>query len=185
VIRRPVARVAAGLACALSCMPGPAEAKPVADAKSSSVSAAARTVILRPITVGAVAELSFGRLTYAGSGLDGTVILPARAPSKRIAVRVSLLPDGGETPLLRTLTGEPGRIYRVGVPVSVGTTAGALRADAFTLWSGTQGDISKTRLGAFDAQGADTLRLGATLTVPRGTRNGIYAALVPVTISYE
>lgn len=152
---------------------------------AQSASAGARTVILRPITVAATAELSFGRLVYAGNGLVGTLILPAKPPSTRVAVRVNLLLNGGETPLIRSITGEPSRIYRVGLPTSVRTTSGDLLVSAFTLWSSTQGDVSKTRLGAFNAQGSDTLRLGATLTVPKGTRQGIYAALVPVTISYE
>ena len=36
----------------------------------------------------------------------------------------------------------------------------------------------------FDAKGADTQRLGAMLTLPRGTKKETYAAVVPVTISY-
>lgn len=162
-----------------------AHAQAVTSASAQAATAKARTIILRPITVAAVAELSFGKLVYTGSGQDGTVILPAKPPSRRVAVRVNLLPNGGETPLLRSLTGEPGRIYRVGVPASVRTKSGNLLVSSFTLWSATQGEISRTRLGAFSAQGADSVRLGATLTVPKGTRQGIYAALVPVTISYE
>ena len=162
-----------------------AQASPDGRTRPPSSAATARAVILRPITVAAAAELSFGKLTYAGNGQVGTVILPARSPSSRVASRVSLLPKGGETPLLRSVTGEPGRIYRVAVPGSVRTSSGGLLVNAFTLWSGTQGDISKTRLGAFNGKGSDSLRLGATLTVPKGTRQGIYAALVPVTISYE
>lgn len=169
------------LAHLLSPLSAPAAPAPGAQ----SASAGARTIILRPITVAATAELSFGRLVYSGSGLDGILILPAKPPSVRVAVRVNLLLNGGETPLIRSLTGEPNRIYRVGLPASVRTMSGDLLVSAFTLWSSTQGDVSQTRLGAFDAQGSDTLRLGATLTVPKGTRQGIYAALVPVTISYE
>ena len=163
--------------------PVPVRAAP--DSGAQSASASARTIILRPITVAATAELSFGKLVYAGNGLDGTVILAAKSPSSRVAVRVNLLSNGGDTALIRAITGEPSRIYRVGLPTSVTTTSGDLLVNAFTLWSSTQGDVSQTRLGAFNAQGSDTLRLGATLTVPKGTRQGIYAALVPVTISYE
>jgi len=182
---RRFAHLALIAACALPCMFTVVHAAPDGSVRPASAAATARTVILRPITVAAAAELSFGRLTYAGNGQDGIVILPARSPSTRVASRVSLLPQGGETPLLRSITGEPGRVYRVAVPASVRTSAGALQVNAFTLWSSTQGDISKTRLGAFSAKGADSLRLGGTLTVPKGTKQGIYAALVPVTISYE
>lgn len=150
-------------------------------ASSASVSSA----VIRPISVKRVAELSFGRLTYAGRGNDGVVIIPARPPSTRVASGVSLLPKGGETVLVRELVGEPNRVYRVTVPSFVPTRSGSLRVTSFTVWSATRQDITASRLGSFSANGTDTLRLGGTLNVPKGTREGIYDATVPVTIAYE
>lgn len=154
-------------------------------AKASAATGAARTTIIRPITVSSVRELNFGKLQYTGSGPDGSVVLPAKEPSVPIAVRVTLFKGSDETPLIRSLVGEPGRIYRIGLPVSVLAQPAQLTVNTFTLWSATRGDITGTRLGAFDLKGNDTLRLGATLVVPKGTKKETYAAVVPVTISYE
>jgi hypothetical protein len=150
-------------------------------ASSASVS----STVIRPISVKRIADLSFGKLVYAGRGPDGVVIIPARPPSARVAAGVALLPNGGETVLVRELVGEPNRVYRVTVPSYVLTRSGMLRVAAFTLWSATRQDITVSALGSFSANGTDTLRLGGTLTVPKGTRQGIYDATVPVTVAYE
>lgn len=150
---------------------------------SSPRNGVAMATVIRPITVTATAELSFGRLQ--GTGKDGFVVQPAKPGGTRTAQRVTLLPNGGETALVRALGGEPYRIYRVSLPESVWTTSGTLRVDGFTLWSATRRDITKSRMGAFNAQGLDTLRLGATLRVPKGTKQSIFVAKVPVTVAYE
>lgn len=173
------------LVAARSALLGALLGAPVVAAAPQAASAAAKAEIIRPIAVTPVAELSFGKLIYTGNGPDGSVVLPAPAPVTRIATRVSLQNGGGENALIRALTGEPNRIYRVSVPSAATTTTGGLTIRGFTLWTATRGDISATRLGAFDAKGADTLRLGGTLIVPKGTKLGIYAAKVPLTISYE
>lgn len=151
----------------------------------ATAGASASGTVIRPISIRRAAELSFGRLAYAGRGQDGIVILPARPPSQRVAANVALLPNGGETAGVRHLVGEPNRAYRVTVPGFVMTNSGMLRVNQFTLWSSTRQDISASRLGSFNANGTDTLRLGGTLAVPKGTRQGIYDATVPVTIAYE
>jgi hypothetical protein len=154
-------------------------------AQSANAQASTSVTILRPITVTAVSELSFGRLQYSGNGLDGYVILPAIPPPTRSAIRVILLPNGGERAFVRTLHGEPGRLYRVSLPESVLTTSGRLLVNEFTLWTQNQQSITATRLGTFGVNGSDTLRVGGKLTIPKGTRQGIYEVKVPVTISYE
>lgn len=165
---------------------GALAAVPAAIAQSTaSAGARAGTRIILPLQLSNAAELSFGRLSYSGSGQDGLVILPAKAPSTRVAVRVTLLPNGGETPLVRRINGEPGFSYRISLPQSVRTTSGNLLVGSFTLWSQNSRDVTASRSGQLDALGMDVLRVGATLTVPKGTRNAIYSARVPVTIAYE
>ena len=46
-------------------------------------------------------------------------------------------------------------------------------------------DITRSGIGLLDATGGDTVRIGATLSVPSGTPNGVYAASVPLTVAYE
>jgi len=55
----------------------------------------------------------------------------------------------------------------------------------FKLWTTSRGLASSNGLGQLNAAGKDTLRVGATLSVPPNVMNGDYGAVVPVTVSYE
>lgn len=113
------------------------------------------------------------------------MILPAKPPSSPVAVRVEISSEDDTSPLVREITGEPRRSYRISVPPSVTTTSGSLLVNSFTLWSRNSRDISSSRTGVLDSSGKDKLYLGGQVTVPKGTRSGNYWARVPVTISYE
>ena len=153
-------------------------------AEGADRSAKASASVIRPIAVTRVTDLSFGRLQ--GTAQDGTVTLPARAPSKPVATAVTMVKGGTtESAFERQLSGEPGRLYRVTVPASTYTTTGRLLVNAFTLWTANRQDVSSTKMSVFDKKGADTLRLGATLRVPKNTPLAQYDAQVAVTISYE
>jgi hypothetical protein len=153
--------------------------------------AAQRTVagtatIIRTMSVSMIAQMSFGRLQYNGAGpATSTVVLSSAPPTTRTATDVQLLPGGDETPAIRVITGEPGRIYRVTPLVSATATPGGLTVTAFTLWSANSGNITASRLGQLNAQGTDTVRIGASLVVPKGTRNATFTANAPVTITYD
>jgi hypothetical protein len=153
--------------------------------------AAQRTVagtatIIRTMSVSTTAQMSFGKLQYNGAGpATSNVVLGSAPPTTRISTDVQLLPGGGETPAIRVITGEPGRIYRVTPPVSATATPGGLTVTAFTLWSANGGNITASRLGQLNAQGTDTVRIGASLVVPKGTKNATFTANAPVTITYD
>lgn len=147
--------------------------------------AGAQARILQPLSVQSVAELSFGKMAAVSATLGGTVTMPAQPGAIRQAVNVTLTPNGGESALIRTLVGTPGVSYRVVLPASTTTTTDGLLVNNFTLWSTTSGNITATRVGALNAQGKDSLSIGATMTAPRGTKPGIYGASVPVTVAYE
>ena len=131
--------------------------------------------------------MSFGKLQYnAGSGpAVATVVLRAAPPTTRTSANVQLLPGGGETPAIRTITGQPGALYRVVTPASATATPGGLTVNGFTVHSANSGDISASRLGQLNASGTDTIRVGATLQVPQKTKNDTYTSNVAITISYE
>jgi hypothetical protein len=153
--------------------------------------AAQRTIagtatIIRTMSVSTTAQMSFGRLQYNGAGpATSNVVLGSAPPTARAAAHAQLLPNGGETPAIRVITGEPGRIYRVTPPASATATPGGLTVTAFTLWSANSGDITASRLGQLNAQGKDTIRIGASLIVPKGTKNDTFTANTPVTITYD
>lgn len=153
--------------------------------------AAQRTIagtatIIRSMSVSTTAQMSFGKLQYNGAGpAVATLVLRAAPPTARTSADVQLLPNGGETPAIRVITGEPGRIYRVTPPASATAAPGGLPVTAFTLWSANSGDITSSRLGQLNAQGQDTIRIGASLMVPRGTKNDTFTANTPVTITYD
>jgi hypothetical protein len=153
--------------------------------------AAQRTIagtatVLRSMSVSTIAQMSFGKLQYNGAGpAVAALVLRAVPPMARTSTDVQLLPNGGETPAIRVITGEPGRIYRVTPPASATAAPGGLAVTAFTLWSANSGDITSSRLGQLNAQGQDTIRIGASLMVPRGTKNDTFTANTPVTITYD
>jgi hypothetical protein len=167
-----VSAVIAGLAAAPS-------------AHAASAQATSSATIFKPMTVATVAQMSFGKLQFnTNSGpAVATVVLSAAAPVTRASADVQLLPNGGETPAIRNITGEPGRAYRVTVSPTT-TTPGGLTVNNFRIWSANSGDIT-ARSGILSASGADTIRVGATLSVPRGTKNDVYTALPTINIAYE
>jgi len=154
-------------------------------AHAASARATSSATIFKPMTIATVAQMSFGKLQYnANSGpAVATVVLSAAAPVTRTSADVQLLPNGGETPAIRTITGEPGRAYRVTVSPTT-SSSGGLTVNDFRIWSANSGDIT-ARSGMLSASGTDTIRVGATLSVPRGTKNDIYTALPTINIAYE
>jgi hypothetical protein len=96
--------------------------------------AAQRTIagtatIIRSMSVSTTAQMSFGKLQYNGAGpAVAALVLRAAPPMARTSTDVQLLPNGGETPAIRVITGEPGRIYRVTPPASATATPGGWRS---------------------------------------------------------
>jgi hypothetical protein len=158
-------------------------AAPIAHAASAGATTSA--TIFKPMAVTAAAQMSFGRLQYNGkAGREvATVVLSAAAPATRTSADAQLLPNGGETPAVRNITGEPGRAYRVTVSPAL-ASPGGLAVDDFRIWSANSGDIT-ARSGMLGPSGTDTIRIGATLWVPRGTKNDVYTALPTINIAYE
>lgn len=141
--------------------------------------------IFRPLSVAATANMSFGRLQPQGNAQPGTVVLTSMPPIQRIPNGISTLPGGAETPAVRTISGEPGKIYRIIVPASAVSSQGGHLVNAFTLWTENGGNITTTRVGQLNASGTDVLRIGATINLPKGTKQETYTVNVPISILYE
>ena len=156
-------------------------------AYAAQSTATAQVKIIRPLSISATAQMSFGKLQYnASSGpAVSPVVLSSAPPVTRSSPNVQLLPNGGETPAIRTITGEPNAIYRVTLPASASAAPGGLTVNSFTVWTANSGNITGARLGQLNSQGVDTVRIGGSLQVPQKTKNDTFTANVPITISYE
>lgn len=153
--------------------------------KTASQSGSASISLIRPLSIVQAAQLNFGRLQPQGNGSPGTATVAAPPPTTRASNGVSLLSGGAETPLIRTISGEPGRAYRITLPAAVISSPGGYAVDTFTIWSANRGIITTTKLGQLDATGKDTIRVGATISLPKGAKQIEPGAAVAIMISYE
>jgi hypothetical protein len=153
-----------------------------AQALRTSSGAAARLDVIRPLRVAVGVPLAFGRVAGAQGG---TVTVAATQPAMRTAQGATLLPGDSVSPLVATVTGEPRRTYRISLPTGTASSPGGYAVGAFTATSRTAGAVTLSRQAQLDANGTDTLLIGATLALPRGARPQAYAATVPVAIAYE
>ena len=156
-----------------------------AQAVPAQRSAGASVTILRPLAITNSANLSFGRVQPQGSDDGGSATVSAAPPIARTTVRASALSGGGETPAIRGIVGEPTLAYRITLPSMVSSNEGGYPVTAFRLWTANRGDITATGLGQLSGTGQDTLRIGATITFPKGAKQDVFTANVPITISYE
>ena len=162
----------------------PAKTPKTPPPNTATMGSTARVIV--PLTVKSTAELSFGSVGASTFPAGGLVLIASKPGGQfRSAVRITLNANGGETPLIRTLTGQPGQSYRITLPSSVRTTLNNLTVQNFTAYSGNGKDVTTTQLAALDNKGTDTLRIGATLVMPFGTPGGTYVARVPVMLAYE
>jgi hypothetical protein len=171
--------MSAGALAIVVMLAGGGQAVPAQRAASASIT------ILRPLAITAIADLSFGRLQPQGNGNSNTATVSAAPPITRTTNGVSALSGGGETPAIRGIVGEPTRAYRITLPSMVSSSQGGYPVTAFKLWTANRGDITATGLSQLSSTGQDTLRIGATITFPKGAKQDIFTANVPITISYE
>jgi hypothetical protein len=169
---------------------GPVLAAGVAWAATGSApvsrTGSASVTVVRPITVSSTAVMSFGKAVATGNDPFGYVTLQA-APPTTLTTQAASLAGGGPnpSPLVLTVTGEPGRAYRISLPLSAASNPGAFVVSNFTMWTQNSGDVTTTKLAYFSAQGSDTVRVGGRIAIPHAAKAQSYTAQVPVTISYE
>jgi hypothetical protein len=154
-------------------------------ANGQTATANASAQIFKPLTITSTAQMSFGRLLFtANNGPQlAHVVLASQPPVGRTTDYAQLLPNGNETPAIRSLSGQPGASYRVSVS-NAASTPGGLLINTFTVWSANSGNIT-SGLGTLSSGGTDTVRIGATLNVPRGTNNDTYTATPTILITYD
>ena len=104
-------------------------------AHAAGATANASASIFKPLTITSPAQMSFGRLLFtANNGPQlAHVVLASQPPIGRTTDYAQLLPHGNDTPAIRSITGQPGAVYRVTVSNAT-STPGGLAVNTFTIW---------------------------------------------------
>jgi hypothetical protein len=129
--------------------------------------------------------MTFGRLrTDRAHATGGTVTVTSAPPAASAFVGVERAGGGDRpNPAIYSIKGEKNHAYTVSFPSpSVASSPGGYHVSSFTLWSANSGPITSGGIGHLSASGTDTLRVGATLTVPGGIGPTSFTAVVPITI---
>ncbi len=164
------------MACALAASTGTAFAAP----SSSTASGSAQAAILTPLTIVALAPLSFGQITRPTAA--GTVVMSpsgAITTTGGVLTSTAIAQTAPRGPGTFAVVGEAGRAFSVDLPTVVILRQGTRNMRLSALRSNwTPGTVfSPTR--SFALSVGATLNVGANQTV--GTYTGTYA----VTVTYQ
>ena len=160
--------IAIAAAVAFAVFGGKAEA---ADTTTANASA----TLVSAITLTKVTDLDFGRLS---SGTGGGTATVSAADARSVSGDV--VEEGG-TPAAANfdITGEDGLTYDITLPASVSITSGgnSMTVDTFT-------SDKSLNVGTLTS-GADSFKVGATLTVGANQPIGVYTGTFDVTCTYQ
>jgi Domain of unknown function (DUF4402) len=138
-------------------------AAPAGEALAQSRMADGAITVERALTISTVRPLSFGRTSADG--------VP--------------LPSGVTTDAVIQITGDPGRVYRVRLPVAITTSTPDATIDSFTIRSDNSGDISETLTARMDQTGQDRLHIGGSLRQSSAIVITDVIAAIPLSVDYE
>lgn len=154
-------------------------------AQSGSAEARATVQIIRPVQAAPLTPLSFGWVQSGAS--SGYVTVPPTGRVQSSGVRAAPLLSALATPAIFHVRGEPGWGYHVALPrtLSVRPIFSVRRPRELTITNFRSSSRNGGVQGRLDAGGRDVLRVGATIQVPAHTPGGLYAVLVPITVTYD
>jgi hypothetical protein len=152
-------------------------------AQSSATSAASATIV-SPIAITNTRALEFGNI--AAGAAAGSVTLSPDAVTTRTFAGVTLpAVTGTVTSAAFNVTGTPAYAYSIAIaPASVNITNGGGQTMAVGSFTSTP---TVATGGALDGTGAQTIYVGATLTVAANQASGTYtnATAFTVTVNYN
>jgi hypothetical protein len=150
---------------------------------TDTATAAAFATIVAPIAITKTTDLQFGTVISGA----GTVVV-ATNDTRTIAVSALNPGDQGAAPTAAvfTLTGEASYGYSIVIDANVPllNTGGSdtMSMGSFIADNNSGAGVST---GALSSSGADTIKVGATLTVTAGLTAGTYAGSFNVTVAYN
>ena len=151
---------------------------------SASANANASVKIRKAISLTKTADLDFGGIVISASGTaaDTAVLSPANVLTAPGTNGTIVGTFNTTSAAAFNVAGTKNATYAVTLPgaaVSLaGSNGGTLNVTAFTSTSGSG-------TNTLDGTGADTLAVGATLTVPQTTTDGNYSGTFSVTVAYN
>lgn len=177
--------VVAAIALASNAMPAIAS-----EADRATAPGHASAMVVKPITVAALADLSFGAIAV-GENATGTVVVSASGAPVRYTGSAraggTSLHHGIPHPATFSIAGDPGRSYRVSVPRSIlakgSRTGRELPVTRLVLRSANAPSASAG--GRLDDDGRDLIDIGGTLSVPAGTLPDVFRSELPVVVTYD
>lgn len=157
---------------------GVAAAAYMGSVNAASETANATATVVAPIAITKSADLVFGKFS-AGTG--GTVVM-STAGGRTATGGVVLLTGTGGNAASFSVTGDANATYAITLPTSAATitrSAGTetMSVDTFTSNPATTGTLS--------ASGAQTVTVGATLTVASAQVQGSYTGTFSVAVEYN
>ena len=162
---------------AMSLAPTPGHAATVLKGSTSkpvTQPIAAAGSIIHPLQLTQSKTLDFGKVSLKVATNAATIRIPAIAPSTPVLANAVIASPSTATPAIFTLT----------APSSVLTAPGNHLVTGLTFWTQSGGSGTSVT-GTLSATGTDTLRIGATLTLPKGVAQATYTATVPITVAYQ
>lgn len=101
-------------------------------------------------------------------------------PVATLSMRADIQPNA---PAVISVTGDPGRVYRIRVPDTLTSVEGVALVEGLRIWSENTGDISSSRTSRMDFEGRDLLRVSGRLRPAAGATEPI--AALPLSVDYE
>lgn len=154
-----------------------------AQGQEATATAHAAVQVIRPVQASAITPLSFGWVQSGARSGSITVPPTGRVHSTGVST-ASLLSAFPATFLVR---GEPNWGYDVVLPqrLTIRPILSWRHGRALTVADFRSASQVGGARGRLDGTGRDVLRVGATIQVPANTPGGLYAVMVPVTVSYD
>jgi hypothetical protein len=152
---------------------------------------ASQAEIIKPISVTALDDLTFGGIAVTSTQGGSVKVLPETSRAEYTGAAAPVCIGSGRctaNPALFDVRGESNRGYTVAIP-SVIYAQSSLLGDpdlpVSDLTSKSRNLPSGRFRGFLDSAGRDEIRIGGTLAIPAGTRPGKYHAEVSVVVTYD
>ena len=145
---------------------------------ANTVSFDATATVIAPISIAKTTDLVFGRFSHGGGG---SVIMTA-AGVRSQGGGVILAPGGTPGAASFAVTGEANATYAVTMPTETTITGPAAATMTVGTWTAAYAAGAD---GTLSAGGAQTLQVGATLTVANNQAAGAYTGAFTMQVDYN